>query len=59
MKNPFLGKSDFTPLDGEGLEPIVLPWKCYSGHIMELCDECNKCTKFQFYTEKFSEIFLL
>ena len=39
-------------LNGEGLEPIVLPWKCHSEHIMELCDECNNCTKFQFYTEK-------
>ena len=35
----------------EGLEPIVLPWKCHSGHIMELCDNCNNCTKFQFYAE--------
>ena len=33
------------------MEPIVLPWKCHSGHIMELYDGCN-CTKFQFYTEK-------
>ena len=40
------------PLSGEGLEPIVLPWKYHSAHIMELCDECNNCTKFQFYTEK-------
>ena len=46
------GKLWFYPLNGEGLEPIVLPWKCHSGHIMELCDECNNCTKFQFYTEK-------
>ena len=30
----------------------MLPWKCYSGHIMELCDDCDNCTKFQFYTEK-------
>jgi len=30
----------------------VLPWKCHSGHIPELCDECNNCTKFQFYAEK-------
>ena len=42
----------FYPLNGEGLEPIVLSWKYYSGHTMELCDGCNKCTKFQFYTEK-------
>ena len=35
----------------EGLEPIVLPWKCHNGHIMELCDNCNNCTKFQFYAE--------
>ena len=41
-----------SPLNGEGLEPIVLPWKCHSGHIMELCDDCNYCTEFQFYTEK-------
>ena len=42
----------FSPLNGEGVEPIVLAWKCHSGHILELCDECNNCTKFQFYTEK-------
>ena len=30
----------------------MLPWKCHSGHIMELSDECNNCTKFQRYTEK-------
>ena len=30
----------------------MLPWKCHSGHIIELCDECNNCTEFQFYTEK-------
>ena len=35
----------FYLLNGEGLEPIVLPWKCHSGHTMELCDECNNCTK--------------
>ena len=29
----------------------MFPWKWHSGHIMELCDECNNCTKFQFYTE--------
>ena len=45
------GKLGFSTLNGEGLEPIVLPWKCYSGHIMELC-ECNNCTEFQFYAEK-------
>ena len=33
-------------------EPIVLPRKCHGGHIMERCDECNNCTKFQLYTEK-------
>jgi len=42
------GKLWFSPLNGESLEPIVLPWKCHSGHIMELCDECNYCTEFQF-----------
>ena len=46
------GKLWCSPLNGESLEPIVLPWNCHSGHIMELCDECNNCTKFQFYTEK-------
>ena len=46
------GNLRFSSLNGEGLEPIVLPWKYQSGHIMELCDECNYCTKFQFYTEK-------
>ena len=45
------GKLLFYPLNGEGLDPIVLPWKCHSGHIMELCDEYNNCTNFQFYTE--------
>ena len=30
----------------------MLPWKCHSGHIMELCDECNNCTKFQLYAGK-------
>ena len=46
------GKLWFSPLNGEGLKPTVLPWKCHSGHIMELCDECNNCTEFQFYSEK-------
>ena len=46
------GKLLFSPLNGEGLEPIVLPWKYHSGHIMELCDECNNCSEFQFYTGK-------
>ena len=46
------GKLLVSPLNGEGLEPIVLPWKCHSGHIMELCEEHNNCTEFQFYTEK-------
>ena len=45
-------KKVFSSLIGEGLEPIVLPWKCHSGHIMELCDEYNNCTKFQLYTEE-------
>ena len=35
----------FYHLDGAGLEPIVLPWKCHNGHIMELY-EYNNCTKF-------------
>ena len=30
----------------------MLPWKCHSGHIMELCDDGNNVTKFQLYTEK-------
>ena len=30
----------------------MLPWKCHSGHIMELRKECNNCTEFHFYTEK-------
>ena len=46
------GKLGFYLLNGEGLEPIVLLWKCQSGHIMELCDEYNNCTQFQFYTLK-------
>ena len=41
----------FYPLNGKGLEPIVLPWKCQSGHIMELCDECNNCIHLQFCKE--------
>ena len=47
----------FYFLNGQGLEPIVLPWKCQSGHIMELCDECNNCTKFSSIQKKSSEIF--
>ena len=46
------GKLGFYPLNGEGLGPIVSPWKCHIGHIAELCDECNNCAKFQFYTER-------
>ena len=46
------GKLRFYLLNGEGLEPITLPWKCHHGHIMELCGECNNCTKVQFDTEK-------
>ena len=42
----------FYLLNREGLEPIVLPWKCHSRNIMKLCADCNNCTKFQFYTEK-------
>ena len=42
----------FYPLERVGLNPIVLPWKCYSGHIMELCDEYDNGTKFQFYAEE-------
>ena len=33
------------------VESIVLPWKCHREYIMELCDECNNCTKVQVYTE--------
>ena len=29
----------------------MFPWKRHSGHIIELCDECKNCTKFQLYTE--------
>ena len=46
----------FYILNGEGREPIVLPWKCHSGHINKLCDDCNNCTKFQFIQKKSSEI---
>ena len=45
------GKLRFYSLSGEGLEHIFLAWKCHSGH-MELCEECNNCTKFQSYIEK-------
>ena len=31
---------------------FVANWKCHSGHMIELSDECNNCTKFQFYKEK-------
>ena len=51
------GKLWFSPLNGEGLEPIVLPWKCHSGHMMELCDECNNCNEFQFLDRKSWERF--
>ena len=44
-------KLSFYLLNGEGLEPIMFPWKFHSGHIMELWDECNNFTKFHFYTE--------
>ena len=44
--------SDFIFLNGEGLEPIVLKWKCHSGNIIKLRGECNNCTKFQFNTKK-------
>ena len=47
------GKLWFYPLKGESLELIVLPWKCHRGHIVELCDECNNCTKFQNSAEIF------
>ena len=43
------GKLWFSRLSGEGLDPFLLPWKCHSGHIMELRDERNDSTKFQFY----------
>ena len=46
------GKLWFYLLNGEGLEPIMLPWKCHSGHIVEPYDESNNCTKFLFYAEK-------
>ena len=34
----------YYSLDGESLEPIVLPWKCHKEHAMELCDEYNNYT---------------
>ena len=43
---------NFFLLDREGLELIVLPWKCHSEHTTELCEACNNCTEFQFYKEK-------
>ena len=46
------GKLLFSPLNGEGLEPIVFRWKCHGGHIMELRDESNNRTKFKCYAEK-------
>ena len=45
------GKLSFSTLNGESLEPILLPWKCHKGHFMKLYEECNNCTEFQFYTE--------
>ena len=54
------GKRWFYPLNGESPKYIVLPWKPHSGYTMELCDECNNCTKFQFYTKNvLRDIFLL
>ena len=52
MNNKIKRGNWFYLLNGEDLEPIVLPWKCCSGHVMELCDECNNSTKFQLYTAK-------
>ena len=42
-------KTLFSLLNEEGLELIVLPRKC---HIMELCDNCNNFTRFQFHADK-------
>ena len=49
-RKTLLEREELLPLDGEGPEPIVLPWKCHEGHAMELCDEYSNCTKFQFST---------
>ena len=38
-------------LDGEGLKPILLPWKYHKGRSMGLWAEYKNFTKFQFYTE--------
>jgi len=38
---------------GPGTHCVATNWlKCYNGHIMELCDNCNNRTKFQFHAEK-------
>ena len=45
-------KTLIFPFEWRGPGAIVLPWKCHSGYIMELCDKCNNCTKFKLLTEK-------
>ena len=46
------GNSDFLPFEWRGRGAHYVPWKCHREHIIELRDEYNNCTKFQFYTEK-------
>ena len=38
-------------LDGEGLKPILLPWKYHKGRSMGFWAKYKNFTKFQFYTE--------
>ena len=43
------GKLWFSPLSGEGLEPIELPWKSHCGHNFVIT---VTTVQFQFYVEK-------
>ena len=40
------------PLNEEDLKPIMLPWKCHIGLIMELCDECKIVLSFSSVQKK-------
>ena len=47
-------KEEIFPFEwrGPGTHCVVTEMSPWRHHIMELCDECDNCTKFQFYTEK-------
>ena len=44
-------------MNGEGLEPIVLPWKCHSGNITKLCGDFKTIQSFSSVQKRSSEIF--